>query len=53
MSPEGFKIQQSIKFTFHATNNEAEYEAIIAGLRLARNLEVTNIARHIATHNSL
>ena len=46
VSPEGFKIQQSIKFTFHATNNEAEYEAIIAGLRLAHNLEVTNIHIH-------
>ncbi|XP_074347504.1 uncharacterized protein LOC141686363 [Apium graveolens] len=39
-SPEGFKIQQAVKFNFKVTNNEAEYEAIIVDLRLARSLEV-------------
>lgn len=34
-TPEGGQIEQSIKFTFKATNNEAEYEAVLAGLRLA------------------
>ncbi|XP_074383350.1 uncharacterized protein LOC141724931 [Apium graveolens] len=39
-SPEGFKVQQAIKFSFNVTNNEAEYEALIAGLQLAQHLEV-------------
>ncbi|WOG87730.1 hypothetical protein DCAR_0206961 [Daucus carota subsp. sativus] len=40
ISPEGFKVQQAIRFNFSATNNEAEYEALIAGLNLAKHLEV-------------
>ena len=40
ISPEGFKVQQAIRFKFPATNNEAEYEALIAGLNLAKHLEV-------------
>lgn len=40
VSPEGFKIQQALKFTFPVTNNVAEYEAMIAGVRLAVELEV-------------
>ncbi|XP_074336638.1 uncharacterized protein LOC141673802 [Apium graveolens] len=39
ISPEGFKVQQTLKFEFPATNNIAEYEALIAGLRLATDLE--------------
>ena len=39
-SPEGFKVQQAIKFLFPVTNNEAEYEALIAGIKLALHLEV-------------
>lgn len=30
-SPEGFKVQQAIQIQFKATNNEAEYEAILPG----------------------
>ncbi|XP_074347232.1 uncharacterized protein LOC141686070 [Apium graveolens] len=39
ISPEGFKIQQALKFGFSATNNVAEYEALITGLKLVANLE--------------
>ena len=39
-SPEGFKVQQAIRFRFSATNNELEYEALIAGLKLTQHLEV-------------
>ncbi|XP_074346201.1 uncharacterized protein LOC141684969 [Apium graveolens] len=39
ISPEGFKIQQALKFEFPAINNVAEYEALIAGLKLAVDLE--------------
>ncbi|XP_074341944.1 uncharacterized protein LOC141679341 [Apium graveolens] len=40
ISPEGFEVQQALKFEFQATNNVAEYEALIAGLKLATDLEV-------------
>ncbi|XP_074346516.1 uncharacterized protein LOC141685307 [Apium graveolens] len=36
ISPEGFTIQQAITFAFKATNNQAKYEALISGLRLAK-----------------
>ena len=37
-SPEGIDIEYALRFGFHASNNEAEYEAIIAGLNLAHSL---------------
>lgn len=43
-SPEGFKVQQTIRFWFKATNNEAKYEAILDGLQLAKSLEVQRLA---------
>lgn len=42
-SPEGFVIRQVVKFMFPTTNNESEYEGLIAGLKLARYLEVSVI----------
>lgn len=42
-SPKGFKVQQSIRFRFTATNNIAEYEALVKGLKLARSLAVKNL----------
>ncbi|XP_057452673.1 uncharacterized protein LOC130744516 [Lotus japonicus] len=41
--PGGVTIEQSLKFDFKASNNQAEYEAIIAGLRLAIEIGVRNI----------
>ncbi|XP_074377472.1 uncharacterized protein LOC141718993 [Apium graveolens] len=46
ISPEGFTIQQEITFAFKATNNQAEYEALISGLRLAKSLRVRRIVIH-------
>lgn len=43
-SPENFKVQIAIIFTFPATNNRVEYEAILGGLKLASELEVANIS---------
>ena len=34
-SPSGDKIEQAIRLGFGASNNESEYEAILAGLKLA------------------
>ena len=42
-SPEGFAIEYAIKLDFATTNNEAEYEALIAGLGLAKMLRVKNL----------
>jgi len=43
---EGFLIEQSYSLGFRATNNEAEYEAIIVGLKMATTLEVTKLEVH-------
>ena len=42
-SPDGFTVEYAIKLDFPTTNNEAEYEALIAGLGLARTLRVKNL----------
>nr|XP_017227794.1 PREDICTED: uncharacterized protein LOC108203390 [Daucus carota subsp. sativus] len=42
-SPDGFTVVYAIKLDFPTTNNEAEYEALIAGLGLARTLRVKNL----------
>ena len=42
-SPEGIDIEYAFRFGFHASNKEAEYEAVIAGLNLAHSLEVAQI----------
>ena len=34
--PDGLKLEQSIRFGFQASNNEVEYEALLAGLKLAK-----------------
>ena len=36
--PNGFTVEHSLQFQFKASNNQAEYEALIAGLRLAKDL---------------
>ena len=42
-SPEGIDIEYALRFGFRTSNNEAEYEAIIAGLNLAHSLEVDQL----------
>ena len=42
-SPEGIDIEYVLRFGFQASNNEAEYEAVIAGLNLAYSLEVDQL----------
>ena len=42
-SPEGIDIEFALRFGFHASNNEAEYEAVITGLNLAHSLEVDQL----------
>src|SRR4029450_5694784 len=40
---DGTALRQAIHLEFPASNNEAEYEALIAGLRLAQTLQVKNL----------
>ncbi|WZZ45649.1 hypothetical protein YC2023_041908 [Brassica napus] len=42
-SPTSEILEQSFRLEFHASNNEAEYEALVAGLRLAHGLKIRNI----------
>ncbi|XP_074352523.1 uncharacterized protein LOC141691656 [Apium graveolens] len=37
--PEGFVVKQAVKFKFPATNNEAKYEGLIVGPKLAHKQE--------------
>ena len=39
-SPEGIDIEYELRFGFRASNNKAEYEAVIAGLNLAHSMEI-------------
>ena len=42
-SPEGFIVEYAIKLDFPTTNNEAEYEALIAGFGLEKALRAKNL----------
>ncbi|GKV14106.1 hypothetical protein SLEP1_g25023 [Rubroshorea leprosula] len=41
--PDGFRSEHALKFNFQATNNVAEYEAFLLGLRLAAELKVKRL----------
>ncbi|KAM2020098.1 hypothetical protein ACFX1T_022826 [Malus domestica] len=41
-TPDKVAMEYALRFKFKASNNEAEYEAFLTGLRLAKHLEVTN-----------
>ncbi|XP_020207086.1 uncharacterized protein LOC109792120 [Cajanus cajan] len=41
--PNGILIEESLKLDFQATNNQAEYEALLASLRLAHYVGATKI----------
>ena len=38
ITPEGIKLEHSFRLGFKASNNEVEYEALLAGLRVVSNL---------------
>ena len=42
-SPDRIDTEYSLRFGFHASNNEAEYEAIIAGLNLGHFMEADQL----------
>ncbi|KAL0361928.1 UNVERIFIED_CONTAM: Ribonuclease HI [Sesamum radiatum] len=46
-SPQGEDLEFAIKFDFKASNNEAEYEALVIGMRMAHEAG----ARHLLAHS--
>ncbi|XP_071697034.1 uncharacterized protein [Rutidosis leptorrhynchoides] len=47
VSPNGEKITYAIRLKFAASNNEAEHEALIAGLRLAKSIDVRQLTAYV------
>ncbi|XP_034202328.1 uncharacterized protein LOC117617156 [Prunus dulcis] len=45
-TPDGLKIEYALRFDFRTSNNEAEYEALLAGLRLAKSMNAKQIRIH-------
>lgn len=43
VTPKKTKLEYTIRFTFKVTNNEAEYEAMLTGLHLARTLRAKRV----------
>ncbi|XP_020230474.1 uncharacterized protein LOC109811211 [Cajanus cajan] len=41
--PKGIVLEQSLRFRFKASNNQAEYEALLAGLRLAEDMGASRV----------
>nr|GEX47859.1 reverse transcriptase domain-containing protein [Tanacetum cinerariifolium]GEX49890.1 reverse transcriptase domain-containing protein [Tanacetum cinerariifolium] len=48
---EGIEFTYALRFQFAASNNEAEYEALIAGLRIAMQMGVKNV--HVSVNSKL
>nr|GEV07223.1 reverse transcriptase domain-containing protein [Tanacetum cinerariifolium] len=42
-NPEGIEFTYALRFRFDATNNEAKYEALIAGLRITEQMGIKNL----------
>ncbi|KAI5316669.1 hypothetical protein L3X38_036376 [Prunus dulcis] len=43
VSPDKVALEYALRFNFQASNNEAEYEALLAGLRLAKEMDARQI----------
>ncbi|GJW74190.1 reverse transcriptase domain-containing protein [Tanacetum coccineum] len=46
-NPEGMEFTYALRFRFDAINNEAEYEALIVGLRIAEQMGVKNLQTNV------
>ncbi|GJV89168.1 reverse transcriptase domain-containing protein [Tanacetum coccineum] len=44
IDPARKEYTYALRFEFETTNNEAEYEALLAGLRIAQEMEITKVA---------
>ncbi|CAL8169374.1 unnamed protein product [Prunus armeniaca] len=45
-TPNGSKVEYALQFNFRTSNNEAEYKALLAGLRLAKSMSAKEISIH-------
>ncbi|CAL2265890.1 unnamed protein product [Prunus armeniaca] len=45
-TPDGGKVEYALRFNFRTSNNEEEYEALLAGLRLAKSMSERQISIH-------
>lgn len=43
INTKGHRIHSSVQFAFKATNNNTEYEALFAGLKLALEMKIENL----------
>ncbi|XP_071694700.1 uncharacterized protein [Rutidosis leptorrhynchoides] len=43
VNPEGKEFTYALRFEFETTNNEAEYEALLVGLRMAKELKILHL----------
>ncbi|GKD48489.1 reverse transcriptase domain-containing protein [Tanacetum coccineum] len=46
-NPEGMEFTYALRFRFNAVNNEVEHEALIAGLRIAKQMGVKNLQANV------
>nr|GEY05077.1 reverse transcriptase domain-containing protein [Tanacetum cinerariifolium] len=46
-NPEGMEFTYALRFRFNATNNDADYEALIAGLRIPGQMGVQNLQANV------
>nr|GEW22321.1 reverse transcriptase domain-containing protein [Tanacetum cinerariifolium] len=46
-NPEGVEFTYALRFQFAASNNEAKYEALIAGLQIAMQMGVKNVQANV------
>ena len=42
-SPDGIDVEYALRFGFQASNNEAEYEVVVAGLNLVHSMEADQL----------
>ncbi|GJX81533.1 reverse transcriptase domain-containing protein [Tanacetum coccineum] len=44
IDPEGKEYTYALRFIFETTNNEVEYEALLVGLRISQEMEITSLS---------
>nr|GEV88116.1 reverse transcriptase domain-containing protein [Tanacetum cinerariifolium] len=49
-NPGGTKFTYALRFEFDASNNEAQYEALVAGLRIAKQMDVKNFVAKVDSY---
>ncbi|XP_021995483.1 uncharacterized protein LOC110892636 [Helianthus annuus] len=47
ISPDEIKLMYAMRFDFECSNNEADYEALLAGLRMAQSMGATRVDAYV------